>query len=58
MENSNGIKAIELAKMILEKAEKGEINDESEIWVDFPGDSVEYVTGVKIDEDKDMIFIF
>lgn len=58
MENSNGIKAIELAKMILEKAEKSEINDESEIWVDFPGDSVEYVTGVKIDEDKDMIFIF
>lgn len=58
MENSNGIKAIELAKMILEKAEKGEINDESEIWVDFPGDSVEYVAGVKIDEDKDMIFIF
>lgn len=58
MENSNGIKAIELAKMILEKAEKSEINDESEIWVDFPGDSVEYVTGVKIDEDKDIIFIF
>lgn len=58
MENINGIKAIELAKMILEKAEKGEINEESEIWVDFPGDSVEYVTGVKIDEEKDIIFIF
>lgn len=58
MENINGIKAIELAKMILEKAEKGEITSESEIWVDFPGDSIEYVTEVKIDKEKDIIFIF
>lgn len=58
MENINGIKAIELAKMILEKAEKGEINDKSEIWVDFPGYAIDYVTEVKIDKEKDIIFIF
>lgn len=57
MENSNGIKAIELAKMILEKAEKGEINEESEVWVDFPGDT-EYVTKVKIDDVNDLILTF
>lgn len=58
MENNDGIKAIELAKMILEKAEKGEIDEESEVWVDFPGDMVDYVTRVKIDDEKDIIFIF
>ena len=57
MNNSDGIKALELAKMIFEKAAEGKIDEESEIWVNLPTE-VEYVTEAIIDGQKDVILKF
>ena len=57
MNNQDGLKALELAKMIFEKAAEGKIDEESEIWINLPSE-VEYVTGATIDDQKDVILNF
>ena len=57
MNNPDGLKALELAKMIFEKAAEGKIDEESEIWINLPNE-MEYLTGATIDDQKDVILNF
>lgn len=57
MNNTDGLKALELAKMIFEKAAEGKIDEESEIWINLPNE-MEYLTGAIIDDQKDVILNF
>lgn len=57
MNNSDGLKALELAKMIFEKAAEGKIDEDSEIWINLPNE-IEYLTGATIDDQKDVILNF